>query len=75
MRKCTGFWLVMLIISSITWQGCNNTDAEADAKNHVRDIIERLLFGKDRDIYKPIREGRVELERLPNGPELVSIQK
>ena len=75
MRKCTGFWLVMLIISSITWQGCNNTDAEADAKNHVRDIIERLLFGKDRDIYKPIREGRVELERLPNGPELMTWEK
>ena len=76
MRKCTGLWLAMLIVGSIALQGCNNTDAVVDAKKkHVKDIIERLLFGKDRDIYKQIRKGRVKLEQLPNGPELMTWEK
>jgi hypothetical protein len=66
------FWLVALIIGSITLQGCDNTDAVADAKKYFRKIIERLLPGGDGDVYKPIREGRVELVQLPNGPELIT---
>lgn len=75
MQRWTKFWLVMLIFGSITLQGCDFMDAVADVKNHVQTVMERLMYRDDRDVYKPIREGRIQLEQLPSGPELMTWEK
>jgi tetratricopeptide (TPR) repeat protein len=75
MRKYCVFWLLALIIGSLALQGCDNPDPVTDAKEYLKKILEELRPVGDRDAYKPIREGRVELVRLPNGPELMTWEK
>jgi tetratricopeptide (TPR) repeat protein len=75
MRKYCVFWMLALIIGSLALQGCDNPDPVTDAKEYLKKILEELRPVGDRDAYKPIREGRVELVRLPNGPELMTWEK
>ena len=63
-------WFALLICFG-AMLGCDRVEEVVEAKNN----IERLLQGDDRDVYKPIREGRIKLKPLANGPELMTWNK
>lgn len=55
--------------------GCENVEDAIDVQKQVKNGIKRLLQEEGRDVYKPIREGKVKLKPLANGPDLITWKK
>ena len=75
MRVRYGHVLVGFIICIAFIAGCEDVKKSVLRFERVKDLAERVLLDKDRDVYRPIREGRVAPDTLPNGPELMTWEK
>ncbi len=75
MRINKDFQTAFIFLFLFLFQGCDMVKEVISTIKEVKDMAEQTAMGKERDVYKPIREGRVSLELLPNGPELMTWER
>lgn len=75
MRSRAIIGIISLICCILFMSGCDKVEEALDIQKKIQDKIRHLLENEESDIYKPIREGRVELTPLANGPDLMTWRK
>ncbi len=75
MRWRTIIGMATLICCILFVSGCDKVENALDIQKKAQDKIRRLMRLGERDVYKPIREGKVALTPLASGPELMTWRK